>query len=479
MSIRSFSFPRGRGVPQRLPPPEPPDPPGVVFFASKTTGNDTNPGTKLLPWQTLTKASTHVWAPGETLALKANDVWTGEAFLPQGNGTFDSATYNATYSSVLASAQAGYLGSSVFSNAVTILTAAGNATPTATATEYCRRLAVRDAVRAAFSAADLSSSWVRVTRYDTGVNPAIAPGGAINAGILFSHAGVTGGWKIYDIDIRDCQVSGIDCEPTTTASGLWIERCRITNIVGMPLPPGGADNSPQVPGFFNAWPLPVSTNFVHNVMIRSCTFSGNGAGPFIWNSNDSVIENCACDATFWQPAFYVGTVPSSPVTRAIFSGNTVTHQQSLGWPNGTAGLAVAGSVDFICDNNTITDTTTSGDGVAFDFEAQMVNSLLLNNRFINNQGSPTVFVQSGNITGTMIVGNHFENNGLQNILVNVAFARTDLCTVVCMQNTTVRAGVGTTQKLFSGTSHAFPPNVATDTVPTFWTYGTDNTVSPP
>ncbi|MGH7605586.1 MAG: right-handed parallel beta-helix repeat-containing protein [Gemmatimonadaceae bacterium] len=479
---RSTSFPRGRGTAQWLPTPPPPLPPGNAFFVANA-GSDSNPGTFAQPWQTLGHAAAaRTWVGNDTLALKANDTFTGETLSLLGGGTFDATTYNTTLASVQASAQAAYLAGATFTGFFNAMVAAGLSAPDATteATAYCVLLATRDAVRAAFDAADATSAWVRITRYGEGVNPRIAPGGAINVGISIDRSSV-GGWKVSDVDVLNCQVSGIDWEPTAAGVGLWVERCRISNITGMPLPPGGVDNNPRVAGFFNAWAVPVGAELVSNVCLRNNRFETSDAGAFIWWGNDWLIDGNYQDSTKYQPITLIGNLPypASSTQRCVLVGNTIYKQQALGWPNGTTGLQLVRLLNSVVDNCVITDTSASGDGTGIDFEAFLDRILVNNCRILNCQGSPIAMVASSSCTRSIISNNFYVNNGLQGVATNVGFCRSDPTTASCYSNHTTRAGTGTTQKLFSGTSHSFPPNVATDTPITGFTYGPDNVVSPP
>jgi predicted RecA/RadA family phage recombinase len=73
----------------------------VVAYFSKSTGDDSNPGTEAEPYETIAKAN-EVFAtlsPGEAIALKRGDTWTGETLTPNNIGTVGSPVGIVAYGS--------------------------------------------------------------------------------------------------------------------------------------------------------------------------------------------------------------------------------------------------------------------------------------------------------------------------------------------------------------------------------------------
>jgi hypothetical protein len=73
----------------------------IVAYFSKSTGDDSNPGTEAEPYETLAKAN-EVFAtlsPGEAIAFKRGDTWTGETLTPDNIGTAGSPVGIVAYGS--------------------------------------------------------------------------------------------------------------------------------------------------------------------------------------------------------------------------------------------------------------------------------------------------------------------------------------------------------------------------------------------
>ncbi|MDR0335470.1 MAG: hypothetical protein LBI18_00085 [Planctomycetaceae bacterium] len=69
-----------------------------IFYISSTDGNDANDGLSAQkPIKTLQKASEIELMPGESLLLKAGDIWTGESLFPKGTGTEENPITITSY----------------------------------------------------------------------------------------------------------------------------------------------------------------------------------------------------------------------------------------------------------------------------------------------------------------------------------------------------------------------------------------------
>ncbi len=71
---------------------------GKTYYVSSGTGDDANDGlSEDAAFKTLTRASQVVLEAGDGILLKCGDVWTGETFMPQGSGTFESPVVIYSY----------------------------------------------------------------------------------------------------------------------------------------------------------------------------------------------------------------------------------------------------------------------------------------------------------------------------------------------------------------------------------------------
>jgi hypothetical protein len=58
-----------------------------LFYVDSVNGSDTNPGSQSAPWRNLTRASSQVLAPGDTLLLKRGSSWSGQELQISENGS--------------------------------------------------------------------------------------------------------------------------------------------------------------------------------------------------------------------------------------------------------------------------------------------------------------------------------------------------------------------------------------------------------
>jgi hypothetical protein len=415
-------------------------------------------------------------AQGGRIRLKAGDTWA-ESFQSSWSGNFDEATFLSTYTSTLATRQTFWNASSEFTGKQSKALAAGadSTTAAARATEWCRRLAVVDALAAARDAADATSQWIVLERYGTGANPKIAPGGAATTALRLTG---TGGWKRIGVDLGGATTYGFRSE--SLAKGIWEENCTTDGIAG------GTVNNPATPynGTTNAY-LPTGSclSNVTYAFSKNCTISNTGGSPRYLTACAYVLdENLISDTSTVQSDYVQFS------TTVVRKGGRITGLcASPGYPSGGAGVLWSNSTDvFVFDaeldhnHESPPGSTTSGDGVAVDFEDGVVNGTVARCNIHDNADAPILLSKSGGhaLSGTMIVGNTCTNNGLKSVsqtpclvhnLVDSVGDQAFFC-----DNVTHRAVSG--QKLFA---HLGPPGTLNDTPESHWLYGTDNTVAFP
>jgi hypothetical protein len=464
-----------------------PEPISGDFYVSSSSGSDENPGTEAEPWKTLGRVNRMTFAAPAHVWLMAGDVWH-ESLLPQGSGAFDEATFLATYDSTLNLQQAVCLAGSQFSDMQTILLAAGADSTTAsdTATEWCRRLAVRAAMGAARDAADMTSSWITIDMYGTGPNPLIAPGESATVGIQFPLRDWTGGWKIRNVDVHDTTMYGIRAEvlvdhsPTGVVKGLWTENCHIDNVTG-----GVVKNPPKPYDLATASFCPVGliATGIDYVFSRNDVITNTGSPRWITGDNYVLDENLTCDNSVTESNYYQFS------SKVVVNGGRVTNLcNPPGYPYGGAGILLSNITDVVFDSVEIDNNHVSpddgnpnhGDGVGVDFEDGVVNGTFKDCLVHDNSDGAFLFSRSGGHlnSGTMIVGCTLANNGTKSYAAAPVLVHHLLDSAsdhaVFAKNTSRRGAAG--QKLFAVGG---PPGRLTDTPPPHWLYGTDNVVSFP
>lgn len=466
----------------------------VPYYVS-AAGNDSADGlSPATAWKTLTRASQMRYVPGASILLRAGDTWARDTLSLQGSGTFDSATYESTFSSSYASALSAYLAGTAYSDMHAILISDGASTADADdrANAYCQRLAFRDAVPVARDAADSSSTWITVGKYSTGANPVIAPAQAQQVAISIDRAS-TGGWKIQNVNINGGLIAGIHQYPTfgTSANGLWIEGCTITGVTGM------GPESPPYP-YVHIFSSGIATTMVNYVFIvggeiNACDSPAWVSGAHVTmvdaaNWHHSVLDH---PMFLWCQPIWSGQTPGVRLTDLLIRNTTIDHMCTTGYKQGAAGLFLGAVTRVVIYNSTISNTirnTNIPDGIGIDFEYNCIDVALLSSNVHDNANAVFLMFQNpvavvlpptgyGNLdSGTIVADNTFSNNGTFNPTGFPALVRatgTSQDKIVWARNTITRAAP--TQKLFSD-ANQIPGNL-TDTPQATWFFGADNVVT--
>lgn len=397
----------------------------------------------------------------------------------RGAGLPNQTTFDAAYNSAYASQNAASLAGADYSDANTKLLAAGWTSGAADtgAKTFCGCVAFSAGTQAGHTASDGSAKYVRVTRYGAGADPIIDGAGLVNACIETDQTS-GGGFRIYNLELKRALAAGIHAEAATSSENDWIESCYIHDIDGMTMPPGGADNTPKVPGYSNAWPAGICARYVNRLVIKNCTITNTGAPLMLFECSKVWVENCSQTQSKYQSVWLLNVNTPKRCREVLFRGGIVDQIAMLGWPNGTAAFAFAGSADVMLEGVEISGTAPSGDGVAIDLESTCGNTTVWKCNIHDNAGAAFLNLVGTSTAGTIIADNTFTNNGTSdaNFPALIRCDNTPSDTIIWLRNTTTRRASPAGQKLFAATSHATPN--PTDTPNANWAYGPDNTVTP-
>lgn len=475
---------------------------GRSFFVSQSTGNDGNAGTSTgAPWKTVAKVNATALLPGDTVYFLCGDTWS-EALVPNGNGTYSTATYASAYTTQLINTKtAVYMTNGTYATAFSRLVAAGYSEANAASTAYdlCLRQGRMDAHIAALQAANAASSWITFSSYGSGAKPILDGGSSLNAGIHPDTSAITGGIAVRGLKIQNFLVAGIDftCGAAGIANGFLVDNCELYNNTGMPRPTSSGDVQAQVAGFNETASSGLFVWRCDYVTFTSSYTTYNDT-PFLFaaaaNTYASAIT--ADHARSWQAAIAgigtgaknVGPSTARLASRGAVQNSTFTNTgYDHGYYAGTSGFMVAGTFDMLMRDCEIAYTSnafdaTNKDSVGYDVEGANDTTTVLRCNIHDNQGDGFLWTQSsfpglgGVTTGTMVVNCIINNNSLKSPVNNAAIAREGAATSsdVCpwMGNTVTRAAPAPTQKLWRTGASGL-----TDTTPTPWTFGSDNTVT--
>lgn len=464
---------------------------------SSSSGSDSNSGTSSsTPWKTLAKVGQYRYVGGYQILLKSGDTWTNETLnlYNSGSGNFAGALWDSTYSSTLASQQTAYgngtatppAGAPTQAQMQTLLAVsetAGNATTDAT--EYARRLSVRDALLAARNAARSSSQWITIGSYGTGAAPILDGTATTMIGIDLSGPSrqYLGGWKIDNIEVKNYIWTGIRASNSTQGAkrGIWVTSTvsvhNITGYVFNTTPPytyGG------VVGSYFFMPSALDVTGVANIDI-----SGT------YNNNDMPVLASACDKSVIDGVIAVSSNYNSMYfdlgSTTLFQNNTLDGMcNGPGLVTGSTGIIYSNASDIIVYNNEIKNIPVRHqDGSAVDFEASILKGLFLANNFHDNGDAPIeLLANPGSEQWTMIVGNTLTNNGIgytanthaAGVFYNYASPDT-LDHIIFVNNTITRPTSPQQSHIFSSRNVTFADG---PTIGTLWTnnpiFGPDNTV---
>ena len=297
-----------------------------TLYVSKSTGNDANDGSEATPWQTIAKLNATRFYPGDTIRLKKGDTWTGEEFLPLGNGLYNASAFASAFTSTLATQTALYTidGTRAAYKAILVSNGMTSSAADPVADAYIGYLARADAIQAGHIAADPVSSWITLTSYGTGARPLIQPGGTIPAAIRWNTHPFTGGWKIRDINIDSAYISGIVYDlgagVTPAAAGLWLEDIHITNCTGQPVKITGFPYPGLIAPYQPFCSTGIDVAHVSHIRMNNIEVDHCDQPIFLWGSQWAWISG-----NYWHHAYIEGSIvtgfsPVGYVSPGIFPG---------------------------------------------------------------------------------------------------------------------------------------------------------------
>lgn len=364
------------------------------------------------------------FGPGSEIRLMAGDTWTNDPLIiPAGSlGHFASGVYVSTYNSTFNTNLAAYQAGATKSDMKTLLINAGESAGTADtdANEYCRLLAVEDAVLAGHAAAQPASEWVVIGKYGSGANPIIDGNNVAQWGIDLSGSDrhYQGGWKIADIDIKNCQVAAIRAEsPSAGANGLWVTAATvggatIDHITGVAFNATTHTLDTPISGYSHFTAIGIDTTQTNYVFLENYNITNTDTPWFSVTCADSVSLNLTATHSYYLHP-YVGEF----LPRVVCKDCTMDDMCNIGLASGRAGVFVAVGTDYILDGLTVKNGTLSGNCI--DMEGQM-NKLLIRRCTLRDYNGAAILDNSngGQNVGTWIVDctiNHCANVGVDTI----------------------------------------------------------------
>lgn len=430
--------------------------------------------------------------PGSRILLKAGDTWSGETFAPPStwHGRFAESVFLNMYNATLAANQAAYIAGTLtpsnslptFASFKSLLITAGesSATADADATEYCRTLALEDALYAAHRAAQPASAWIKFSRYGAGANPILDGTSTINFGIDLSGGSALygGAWEILDVDVKNYLVAAIRAETNTVApNGIWIHSSTpgassIDHITGVSFNASTHTLTTPIPGYTHHFTaLGIDCVNVPYTFIEGYNVTNTDTPWYNGGSNYSGVYQMNATHSYYLHPY------TTFCTRSFVKSCVMDDMCNIGIPSGKAGYIFSVNTDAIFDSNEI----KNGLGNAFDSEGQNVNARLWNNNFHDYGSAACLDASTGGAnTGTMFVLNtitHCANVGTDTAPNFIQTSPGTLTTdhLLCVQNTIVKS----VNQAFVFSAASYPStktNTITDVI-TQGVFGPDNSVS--
>ncbi len=448
---------------------------------SDSSGNDSNQGTLAAPLKTLAAAAARgPFGPGSSIALKAGDTWINQTLaVPSGTrGRYAENVWDSTYASTLATQQAAYIAGTAtpplslptFAQAKTARLNAGalDAEATADATEYCRRLAVTDAVIAAHTAAnsatDAANWWVTIGRYGTGANPiidgAVAGVNTLQFGIDLSGADThyRGGVKIDNVDVRNCLVAGIRAETGVANSqrGLWVTPgTKVSDITGVAFNGTTHTLNTPIPGYNHFTALGIDVVGVRNACLDGVTITNTDTPYFMIFGDEGLARNVTTSHSYYLHPYF-----GEFAARCVCSGGLSEFMCDIGIASGRAGMFTAITTDCVIFSG-LELSNNRGNGL--DFEGHLRGATLFACNVHHSESAAFLeFTNTGQNQGTMIVGCSFSNNptcttcdaGVPNLMQTGGGAVITENKMLWLYNTVVKKSGHV--NLFAGGDHTTP-----------------------
>ena len=277
-----------------------------------------------------------------------------------------------------------------------------------------------------------TSNWITVTSYGTGSNPVISTGNDTLGSIVFSNSNFTGGWKLLNLTIENCQ-EGILYERanSTHANGLWVQYCTFTNITGANVvtqyqSQNGIGPNPPYSGCLWCSEC-IFTSGCDNVTVKNCNFSYSDMAFDIRNCNTATVDTITSDHCYREGVWF------SMSDNVLMTNSRVTYAgYQKGMWFGTCGVSLMGGTDMTIQNSEIDHTQNpngSPDGIAVDYEADVVNGTCQNLNIHDNSCSAFLFMENsgwgtqGMQANSKILNCTMTNNALNDPYGNVAVMR--------------------------------------------------------
>lgn len=431
------------------------------------------------------------FGPNSNILLKAGDTWTAETFAPPAGSfaRYDENAYLSAYNSTFTTNQAAYIAGTLtppnslptFSQFKTALINAGesSAAADADATEYCRRLAMQDAILAGHAAAQASSSWITFGRYGAGANPILD--GNVTANFAIDLSGSdrhqNSGWKIIDIDVKNYLVSAIRAEGSST--GFWITAstpggATIRDITGVGFNATTHTLNTPIPGYDHFTALGIDLNGAKYACVENYNVINTDTPWFVIGANDSLVRSMTATTSYYlHPYFGVS------LSRQLCKSCIIDTMCTVGLASGRAGVIIASSIDVIFLGTEIKNCR--GDSIDLEGHCDKTSIFACN----VHDGEAAAILENSNTgqnTGTMIVGNTFANSptcttcdsGVPCLVQTGGGSQITADHMLWVQNTiTKHTGHAF---LFAGGDHTGPTNTITDWI-TQGIFGADNSVS--
>ncbi len=363
----------------------------------------------------MARASFDTFIPGDSLLFKAGQTHSGR-WNVKGGGTFDSTTYDSTFTSAQATAKSAVQATGAYSTLITNATNAGQTAPQAATWGdiWSSQIALPTAQDAAWTAAQAGTSWITIGRYGTGANP-ILDGGSSSACAIYFTRPSQGGWRIRDLEIRNYTAAGIafsnhtadatgllDVAETYRANvnGLWIHDCSIHDITvghGASPPWPNADATIFISGFDRPFATGISVLGVNYARVEDCTVNDTDMPLYMTTGQHHRVDQFTSTRSWWSHTAFAACY------RGSFTNSSLTNQCETGYPDGSAALFLSHNHQFLVQGCTLSNTprpvspisgTQIPDGAGIDFETRQKHTVVDSCTLADNAGSALMVLQS-------------------------------------------------------------------------------------
>jgi len=263
---------------------------GTTYYVDCAAGNDSATGTsESTAWRSLTKASSQVFAPGDTLRLKGGTTCQG-TLAPMGSGSATAPVTVKSYGTGTASIDGAGASAAVLLHNVEYYELK-NLTVTNTGASSARRAGIRVLLQDFGTGHHYLVSGVTVRDVNGSDDRYPNPSG----GILFEAAGSSVPTGFSDVKVTDSQVSHVDRVGIGVTSD-WQKRTENPNGPGSTFVRNEGvvisrntvtDTGGDGIVVFNGYKARVERNTVDGFNMRSADYN---IGAFAWNSDNSLFQ---------------------------------------------------------------------------------------------------------------------------------------------------------------------------------------------